>query len=56
MQGRGRSLCSPDDPNGPLSGEEMAISRALRALSDRLREMALASEAHGEVPTAHLLE
>jgi len=55
FEGRGRSRRRADDPNMPLIGEQLATSRALRALSDSLRREAVAAEGREQVPAGHLL-
>lgn len=55
FQGQGRSRRRADDPNMPLVGEQLAISRALRDLSDHLRQEAVAAEGRADIGTAHLL-
>lgn len=55
FEGRGRSRRRVDDPNMPLIGEQLAISRALRALSDSLRQEAVAAEGRADLTADHLL-
>ena len=54
FQGQGRSRRHPNDPNMPLIGEELAISRALRALSDSLRREAVSADG-SDLAASHLL-
>lgn len=55
FEGRGSSRRHPNDPNVPAIGEELAIGRALEALSDNLLNEGMSADPHGEVPASHLL-
>lgn len=55
LEGRGRSRRRADDPNMPLVGEQLAISRALRSLSNSLRQQAVEAEGREDISASHLL-
>ena len=55
FEGRGRSRRRAQDPNMPVIREQLALSRALRALSDRLRQEAVAAEGRADITAGHLL-
>ena len=55
FEGRGRSRRRAEDPNMPATGEQLAISRALRALGDSLRQHAVAAEGRADDVAGHLL-
>jgi Rv2632c-like len=52
LVGVGRAQVSPDDPDVPEIGDEVAVARALRSLADHL--LATASSDIGEVTRAEV--
>lgn len=56
FEGRGAARRHPNDPNIPVIGEELAVGRALQALSEDLLDEAARGVARRDAPrAAHLL-
>lgn len=55
FEGRGTAHRHPRDRNVPVIGEELAVGRALRALSDQLLDDGLTADAEGRQPAGRLL-
>lgn len=55
FEGTGTARRHPRDVEAPVVGEELAIGRALRTLSDTLLAEAMATDPEREGATAHLL-